>query len=57
MDINRDIKQHFSRFQKYIIPNGITYYDKKDYDNHEKKKYNDDKKKYKTISDDEASKK
>jgi hypothetical protein len=50
MDVNRDIKQHFSRFQKYIIPNGITYYDKKDYDNH-------DKKKYKTISDDEASKK
>jgi hypothetical protein len=56
MDVNRDIKQHFSRFQKYITPNCIIYYDKKDYDNYIKN-YNDDEKKYKTISDDEASKK
>jgi Holliday junction resolvase RusA-like endonuclease len=56
MDVNRDIKQHFSRFQKYITPNGVTYYHKKDYDNY-MKNYNDYMKKYKTISDDESSKK
>ena len=31
MDISRDLKSHFSKFEKYITPDGIIFYDKKSY--------------------------
>ena len=36
MDISQDLNSHFKRFHKYITPNCIIYYDKKDYDNYMK---------------------
>ena len=32
MNISQDLKSHFSKFKKYITPDGIVFYDKKDYD-------------------------
>jgi hypothetical protein len=56
MDINRDIQQHFKKYVRYITPNCIVFYDVKDYNNY-MKTYIDSEKKYKTISDNETSKK
>ena len=32
MDISRDLKSHFSKFKQYTTPNGITFYDKTNYE-------------------------
>jgi hypothetical protein len=56
MDINRDIQSHFKKYVKYITPRGVIFYNYSEYNNYMKQD-NEDEKKYKTISDDETSKK
>lgn len=54
MDINRDIKEHFSRLTKYTYGN-ITFYCKKDYENFIKSINYEIK--YKNVSNEISSKK
>jgi hypothetical protein len=56
--INRDIKNHFDRFPKYITPRGVIFYDKWSYDVYmNNEDINDIGKKYKIVLDVKASKK
>lgn len=36
MDISQDLKSHWKKYVKYVTPNCIVFYDKKDYNNYMK---------------------